>query len=353
MNQGVAEANDLLESGRADAAIALLKDRFASITEADEAGARGLLAKALLLTGRFEEGWEELERSSGGADFRIPCHATPPWEGMVDPAGTLLVEVGGDASRSIQCLRYIPFIAREGMRVVVRCPADLEDLVQTVEGVASTCRIEEPEPRHTAWVQLLSLPRLFKTRIDRIPRNVPYIHPPFAGVKSWRGRLDALGDTIKVGLRWTTDSPTPNGQDISVPLDRFLGLAGMERVTFVGLEGGVKQEDRDAARQIGLHDFSPELADPIVVAALIANLDLVVSVQSTVLHLAGALGRPAWGLLSSVPDWCWLLDRADSPWYPTVRLYRRRVGGQWQEVVDRMVITLAEAARLAREGEQP
>ncbi|MDP2808957.1 MAG: tetratricopeptide repeat protein [Rhodocyclaceae bacterium] len=302
------------------------------------------LAIALLLDGQLEEGFEEYEWRLKPPFASLPSPVAPLWGGLIDPDGTLLLYTEQGFGDIIQFIRYIPFIAREGMRVVVRCPAALENLLQGVEGVASTSRDDEALPPHTAQLPLLSLPRLFETRIDRVPGNLPCIQVPFGRSRVWRERLAGMGETIKVGLRWAGNPANTEDRRRSIPLSCFAGLAGTEQVTFISLDNvPVREADVDAARRIGLMDLSPELTGFVETAALIANLDLVIAVDTAVLHLAGALGRPAWALLRHSPHWPWLLDRDDSPWYPSLRLFRQERAGDWQPVVDRVVATLRGA----------
>lgn len=305
------------------------------------------LAIALLADGQLEEGFEEYEwRLRPPFTPAATTPRAPLWDGTVDPKGTLLVVAEQGLGDIIQFIRYLTFIAREGMRVIVQCPPALEGLLQSMEGIASTYRPGEPLPPHDAYVPLLSLPHLFKTRIDKIPTNTPYFLPPFAKVAQWRERLDALGETIKVGLRWSGNPANSFDRLRSIPLEMFAGLSGMDRVTFVGLNNEpLAESEREAAAHIGLVDVSAELADFVDTAALLANLDLVIAVDTAVLHLAAALSRPAWGLLRFAPHWPWLLGRRDSPWYPTLRLYRQPKPGDWGAVVRDVVADLATSTR--------
>jgi Flp pilus assembly protein TadD len=311
------------------------------------------LALYLLADGQLEEGFEEYAwRLKPPFTVTQPETQAPFWEGLIDPQGTLLVIAEQGFGDIIQFARYVPFIAREGMRVIVQCPPPLEALLQSMEGVASTVRPDEPLPPHNAYVPLLSLPLLFKTRIDTIPKNIPYFLPPFGKVRQWQQRLNVLGETIKVGIRWSGNPRISNDRVRSIPLDMFSKLAGMPSVTFIGLNNDAFAEvDRAAAQAIGLVDYSAELKDFIDTAALMANLDLVISVDTAVLHLAGALGRPAWGMIKYAPHWPWLLERNDSPWYPSVQLFRQSRADDWQPVVDRVVATLAQSMRTSTEQE--
>lgn len=310
------------------------------------------LALALLVDGQLEEGFEEYEWRLRTPLSSPPATAAPMWDGTLQPKWTLLVWAEQGLGDVIQFIRYVPLIARQGMRVVVQCPAAVESLIQCVEGVASTCRLDEPLPAHDVWIPLLSLPRLFETRLDRIPRDIPYLLPPFAKVKAWRERLAALGDEIKVGLRWAGNPENTNDVRRSLPLAAFLGLAGIPGIRLISIDNRAPAaQDVEAAARLRVADFAADLTDFTETAALVANLDMVITVDTSVLHLAGALGKPVWGLIKLAPDWRWMLERSDSPWYPTLRLFRQGRDGDWAEAVAGVVAMLAEAMRLhSREG---
>lgn len=338
-NLGIAlkELNELDES--------IAAYRRAIALQPDFVQAHVNMAIALLLDGQLEEGFEEYEWRRRPPFSQEPARETPPWDGLVDPNGSLLLVTEQGIGDAIQFARYIPFIAREGMRVIVQCRPELEELLQSVEGVASTYRMDETPPRCSGWLPLMSLAHLFETRLDKIPRNVPYLQPPFGKMQHWGERLLELGETIKVGLRWAGNPQNTLDRQRSIPLASFAGLGGMAQVTFISLSDvpPAAGAEAEAARAIGLVDFSAELADLSDTAALVANLDLVISVDTAILHLAGALGRPTWGLVKCSPHWPWLLDRNDSPWYPSVQLFRQAKPGEWTPVVDRVVRTLGGA----------
>jgi ADP-heptose:LPS heptosyltransferase len=160
-----------------------------------------------------------------------------------------------------------------------------------------------------------------------------------------------MGETIKVGLRWAGNPANSRDRERSVPLAKFAGLAGLPQLSFVSLAQVPPSEaERAAAEALGLIDVSAELADFTDTAALVANLDLVIAVDTAVLHLAGALGRPAWGLLRFSPHWPWLLGRSDSPWYPSLRLFRQSRAGDWDGVLAEVAALLTESMRQSTEG---
>ena len=307
------------------------------------------LALALLLDGQLQEGFEQYEWRRQPPFMTPPSYTAPVWQGDIDTQGSLLLHTEQGAGDVIQMARYIPFIAQGGMRVIVQCPEHLENLLQSVEGVASTYRPDEDLPPYTAQLSLLSLPRLFKTTLDKIPVNIPYLRPPFASVQAWRQRLLAHGETIKVGLRWSGNPGNSEDHRRSCPLHLFAGLAGVDKLSLVNLQNEpLHGEEAELAAQMSLFQCPSDLTDFIDTAALISNLDLVISVDTAVLHLAGALGIASWGLLRYSPHWPWQLGRNDSPWYPSLRLYRQPQPGDWRSVVDQVVAELIGAMQTSR-----
>lgn len=345
-NQGIA----FKELGLVEEAIAAL--RQAVKIAPDFAEAHLNLAIALLLSGQMLEGFEEYEWRN-----RIstpPVFDSPPWDGTVDPKGTLLVYAEQGLGDTLQFIRFIPFIAAQGMRVIVQCPPVLENLLQGVEGVSMTYRQDEALPPHSAHVSLMSLPRLFQVHLGKVPANVPYITTPFSKIVAWKEALTPFRDTICIGLRWAGNPDNTQDRGRSIPLKLFEALADIPNVTWVNLQANpLSEEERQSAEKLGLKDFSDRLADFTDTAALVEQLDLVISVDTAVLHLAGALGRPVWGLLKASPHWPWLLERDDSPWYPSARLFRQKTAGDWKAVVGQLTSLLQEVMQSIREEKQP
>ena len=337
------------ELGRLDEAIAALR-RAVEISP-DFAEAHLNLAIALLLSGQLLEGFEEYEWRNRVSS--PPSFDSPLWDGTVDPNGTLLVYTEQGLGDTLQFIRFVPFIAAQGMRVIVQCPPALENLLQGVEGVSMTYRQDEELPPHSAHVSLMSLPHLFQVHLGKVPANVPYITTPFSKIVAWRDVLTPFRDTICIGLRWAGNPDNTQDRGRSIPLELFEVLADIPNVIWVSLQANpLSEEERLSAEKLGLKDFSDRLVDFTDTAALVEQLDLVISVDTAVLHLAGALGRPAWGLLKASPHWPWLLERDDSPWYPSARLFRQQTSGNWKAVVDQMAALLHDVMQTVREEEQ-
>lgn len=339
-NMGIA----LKETNRLDEAIAAYRNAIA--LQPDFVVAHVNLAIVLLLNGQMREGFEEYEWRLR-PEFSPSRHFNRPrWDGMIDAHKVLLVHTEQGYGDAIQFIRYLPFIAAEGMRIIIQCPPELQNLMQSVEGVSMTYAFDEPLPDFDVYIPLLSLPLLFKTDLSSIPVNVPYVSAPFEKVQAWGGRLNAYGETVKIGLRWAGSPNNTSDDGRSVPLALFESLAGMREVTFVSLQDTpITEADGPIAEKLGLVDFSAELRDFVDTAALIENINLVISVDTAVMHLAGALGRPVWGLQKHAPHWPWMLDREDCSWYPSLRLFRQPRRGDWPEVLQRIDALLRSVMR--------
>jgi tetratricopeptide (TPR) repeat protein len=296
--------------------------------------ARYNAALLALLQGRLEEGWEgrELRWLAGGA--RPRTFAEPAWDGGPLEGRTLLLhgaqEGFGDA---IMALRYAK-LARGG-RVVVECHPALAELFRTFP--AEIIPFGEPLPPFHCQALLMSLPRVFRTGLATIPWPGPYLRAP--------GPVPDLGGGFKVGLVHAGNPDHPDDAARSIPPECLERLAALRpRCRFFSL-----QKTRDPAlaplpASLGAVDLGEAMDDFAATANLLAALDLIVSVDTAVVHLAGAMGRPGHLLLPFEPDWRWLLDRDDSPWYPTLRLHRQTVPGDWDGVLQALTEELAHGA---------
>jgi tetratricopeptide (TPR) repeat protein len=307
----------------------------------DFAQARWNLSLALLLDRQFEEGWREydarLSLSELGRDrSRLPG---PVWDGAAFQERTLLITVEQGLGDSIQFARYATMLAASGVRCIIRCPSELVPLLSTIRG-ADVSVDSEPLPRYDAHVPLLSLPRLLGTTPDTIPATVPYIEIADDRRSAARKAIAEAGATRNIGLCWAGSPANSNDRNRSVPLSMLAPLLELPGITWFSLQAGDSAAQlatvSGASRVVPLPNGTP-LVDT---AARIAELDLIVTVDTAIAHLAGALARPAWVLLPFAPDWRWQLGRDDSPWYPTLRLFRQPRARDWSSVVERIVAEL-------------
>jgi hypothetical protein len=252
------------------------------------------------------------------------------WNGMRIPNGRLLMVGDQGYGDTIQFARYIPLIADRCAELILGCSAEMGPLLSTIPGVTQYCHRWTDVPGHAAHCRLSSVPGLVHTTLETIPAKVPYLFAEPSRVATWRERLDATmpQGVRRIGLAWTGRPTHPNDRRRSIPLARLVPLAAVGGAAFVSLQKPIPATDNAAlSRFPGLADLSAGLADFGDTAAVIANLDLVITVDTAVGHLAGAMAKPVWILLPKASDWRWLLERSDSPWYPTARLFRQVTPG--------------------------
>ncbi len=289
-----------------------------------------------LQLGDFHGGWRKYEQGwKTGLRGEPRGFAQPRWTGAEPLAGrTLLLHVEQGFGDTIQFVRYAPLAAAAGARVILEAYPLLTTLLSEVEGVNAVVSRGEPLPAFDLHCPLLSLPLAFGTELDTIPARVPYLTAPPARLARWGARLPRAGG-LRVGLAWSgRETPDPNR---SVALAQLAPLFDLPGIHFVSLQKDVRDSDEAALRgRPELLHLGPDLADFADTAAVIEQLDLVISIDTAVAHLAGALGKPVWILLPFSSDWRWLLDRDDSPWYPTARLFRQDETRAWDTVIARV-----------------
>lgn len=295
-----------------------------------------------LLAGRYREGWEDYEARWRTAGFPTkPRGFTQPlWSGESIAGRTILLHEEQGRGDAIQFIRYAPLVAARGARVVVETGADLAALLGTVDGISQLVVSGEPLPPFDLHCPLLSLPRAFGHELPDIPARVPYLQPDPRQVIHWAERLataDAGGTPLRVGLVWAGNPGFAGDRERSPGLEVLRPLFTVPGCRFLGLQVGAgRLALLGEAMPASFTDLGAELASFTDTAAVMAGLDLVVSSCTAPAHLAGALGRPVWVMLSHTPDWRWLLGRDDSPWYPTARLFRQPAPGDWASVVAMM-----------------
>ena len=212
--------------------------------------------------------------------------------------------------------------------------------ISKVDGVDQVIARGEQLPEFDIHCPLLSLPLIFNTSIETIPTNIPYIDADSILMQKWRNKVTNKHSKLKIGLVWTTGI-TDLSKLKSFPLDTFSPLEQFDNITFYSLQkGDAAEQAKNPPKDMKLIDYTDEINDFSDTAALIKNLDLVISADTAVAHLAGALGSRIWILLSSVPIWPWMLHHEDSPWYPTMKLFRQPSKGDWESVIDKVIVEL-------------
>lgn len=320
--------------GRLDEAAATL--RRATEISPDAADAHKNLGMCLLLMGDWAEGWREYEWRRRTGELEPRDFAEPEWDGGALDGKTILLHAEQGLGDTIQFVRYAPLVRDRGGRVIVECDARLARLLASVDGVERVVAKGAPMPGFDVQASLLGLPLRFATTEDSIPAALPYMVAPREAVETWRRRI-GHDDRIRVGLAWAGRKEHKEDRYRSIPLDAFRPLMTIANMKFYSLQVGERAADV-AAEALGdeVEDLTPALDDFSDSAAALAALDLLVSVDTSTAHLAGALGRPVWVLIASAPDWRWMTGREDSPWYPSMRLFRQEAPGEWAPVIERL-----------------
>jgi tetratricopeptide (TPR) repeat protein len=325
---------------------ALESYRHAGAIRPDDPGAHVNAAFMLLLRGDLCAGWREYEWR-----LRLPHAATsglrmPPWRGEALAGRSILLLCEQGLGDSLQFIRYARLVkARGAAEVALACPPPLARLFATLAGLDRICTDWSDLPACDVHAPLLSLPHLFATTLQTIPGPVPYLAPQPEAASRWAARLAGLPGR-KVGLVWAGNPRLDQGnahridRRRSMRLADFATLADVLGVTFVSLQKGAPADQPG----LNLVDWMAEVEDFADTAALVANLDLVIGVDTSVVHLAGAMGKPVWVLSRFDGCWRWLLDRDDSPWYPTLRLFRQQSFGDWAPVVASVRAALGQFA---------
>ncbi len=297
-----------------------------------------------LLIGDFSRGWVKYEWRWKNESLAIPKRnfLQPLWLGADALDGkTILLHSEQGFGDTIQFCRYVLFVAARGARVILEVERSLQEVMTSVAGATQVIAKGDLLPDFDFQCPLLSLPLAFGTRQDTIPSATPYLGVPVQAAKNWQARLGPKARS-RIGLAWSGRPEHKNDKNRSISLRSLIPLLDIE-ATFVSLQKDVRTDDATVLQnQTNLLHFGEALQNFSDTAALISNLDLVISADTSVAHLAGALGKPIWVLLPFVPDWRWLLDRNDSPWYPTARLFRQDDARTWENVIARVHAALHE-----------
>jgi tetratricopeptide (TPR) repeat protein/glycosyltransferase involved in cell wall biosynthesis len=371
-NMGMA----LLEQGKVTAGLPYF--RKAIELNPNYVDAHTNLAMGLLTLGEFGSGFETYEWRRDSRTFHKRNFAQPLWDGQPFPGKTLLIRTEQGLGDTIQFIRYVAQVKQLGDRVVVEGNHKaLQPILKTIDSIDQVITKGEPLPKFDLHISLLSLPRLFKTSLTNIPDRVPYlqINQPFSLELAESSTPDVVDLTtqpkLKVGIVWRSDSKNKTKQKRSCPLAIFQQILQIPQIEFYSLQKEIQPEDaellgieldrdheidRPSANQESTNQAAAQNTHQSVTilanqlnslndtAAAIAQLDLVISIDTMVAHLAGALAKPVWVLLPLASDWRWLLDRADSVWYPTARLFRQSQLDDWQSVITKVCAALIEVS---------
>lgn len=324
--------------GKGEYEKAIEKYKNAIALNSGYAAAHWNMGLTCLLLGRYKEGWMEYEWRFKKAEHKTIYSYKldlPRWNGLSFAGKRLLIHDEQGFGDTIQFVRYLPIVKALGGTVIFETRKPLINILRGFPGIDELVERSNDKEAYTGcdlYMPLLSLPGIFNTTVVTIPDKAPYLYADSGKKDYWLGRLK--GDGLKVGLVWAGKAGHLNDKNRSCRLEHFLPLSHIKGIQLYGLQKG------DVASQIerlpeGLiqANLGEEFEDFSDTAGIIESLDLVITVDTAAAHLAGAMGKPVWTLLPFAPDWRWMLDREDSPWYPTMRLFRQKKAGDWDEVI--------------------
>jgi len=307
-----------------------------------------------LLLGDFKQGWPEFEWRLRIAGQPYPAYPQPRWQGEPMPGRTILLVAEQGLGDTLQFIRYAVLVKqRSGARVLVQCSPVLHEILKCMAGIdrlVAPGHAEAPDAeRFDAYVPLLSLPGVFGTLLETVPDAVPYLTADRQRVEHWQRELPG-DDKLKVGIGWQGNRDYPGDYYRSMPLAHFAPLADCPNVKLYSLQKGFGSEQLAAwSERMSIADLGSKLDEGtgafVDTAAVMMNLDLVITSDTAIAHLAGALGVPVWVALTWVPDWRFLLDRESMPWYPTMRLFRQKQFGEWTGVFARIADQLRSLSK--------
>jgi tetratricopeptide (TPR) repeat protein len=325
----------LIEQGRHEEALAAFREVFA--VDPGHTAARWHEALLRLLRGEYPAGWDGYEWRFKHKEIglRMRDFSVPQWRGEPLAGRTILLHAEQGFGDTIQFARYASMVAAQGARAILEVQPALVSLMASLPGTAMIFARGDPLPAFDAHCPMPSLPLAFATTLETVPAQTPYLAAPADRIAQWRARLPA--GAPRVGLVWSGNPRHKNDRSRSLSFDTLAPLVAVPGIDFISLQKEPRPADTEAlARSHNVLDLGPELQDFGDTAAAISLLDLVITVDTSIAHLAGALHKPVWILLPTRVDWRWLLDREDSPWYPTARLFRQRAAGDWARVITRV-----------------
>jgi tetratricopeptide (TPR) repeat protein len=327
--------NAFKEKGQLDEAMSYYEN--ALHVDPNNAEAHWNMSLLLLLLGNFKQGWKGYEIRFKLNKFPRRYFSQPLWDGSDIRGRTILLHSEQGFGDAIQFIRYARLVAQSGAKVIIKCQKALTSLFQNIEGMEKVVTHGDPLPDFDMHCSLLSLPLILNTNSENIPNEIPYISVDAELTNRWKDKSLQKNADVKIGLAWA-GNPTLKGDRFrTCSLEMFSPFACLDNITFYSLQkGNAAEQTKHASEEMKLIDLTEDIHDFSDTAALIENLDLVISVDTAVAHLAGALGKPVWTLLPFAPDWRWLLTREDSPWYPTMRLFRQPSFGDWDSVIEKV-----------------
>jgi tetratricopeptide (TPR) repeat protein len=327
--------------GELEPAAAELREAIA--LNPDDAVAHWNFGILMLLQGNWRDGWLEYEWRwrwnlfpSARRDFKLP-----EWRGQEIGGQTLLIHAEQGFGDTIQFIRYLPLVAARGARIIMECQPELLPLFRKIPGDQTWVRAGDPLPAFSIHCPMASLPGIFGTTPQAVPAQTPPLCAPADRIESWKSRLGPGDGRRRVGIAWAGRSTFKGDHTRSLRLEQLQQILAMDNFIFYSLQKGPPAEQIQQLNPPGrLIDLGPQLRDFADTAAVMSLCDLIVTTDTSIPHLAGAMDRPVWVMLQYVPDWRWLLGREDSPWYPSARLFRQPSLGDWPGVTARVADAL-------------
>jgi hypothetical protein len=320
---------------------------------------RGVLR---LLLGDLEQAWPDYEWRWTQTRATRRVFSQPLWDGSDLQGGIILLYTEQGRGDTLQFIRYMPLLKQRGAKVVVECNKSLMPLLARVRGIDELLASDSALAAFDVHVAVGSLPGIFHTSLATIPKVVPYLQADALLVRQWQQELresrkaevESRAPAFSIGICWQGDTAYGADRQRSIPLIHFARLAQMDGIRLISLQKGLGTEQLKPGQPANLLDLTGRLDESsgafMDTAAIMANLDLVITSDTAIAHLAGALAVPVWVALPHIPDWRWLLERVDSPWYPTMRLFRQSRAGDWDEVFERIAEELRSAQRRGNAG---
>jgi tetratricopeptide (TPR) repeat protein len=286
-------------------------------------------AVALLLSGKLEEGWKEYDWRFYKGNVEKPEFAKPEWKGEDLTGKTILVHDEQGVGDSIQFVRFLKLLKEKNTNVVFKCRKVLINLYKNLDFVDELVDLTETyNAEYDYEISLLSLPHVLKIDLNNIPLSDSYLNIDAELTENWKNKLSGI-EKLKVGLVWKGNPNHEFDFKRSVSLREFKNILKNDNIVFYSLQ---KENSQTELKNTGIIDLSTDFSNLEDTAAAIAEIDLVITVDTAAAHLAGALGKEAWVLLPNIPDWRWLLNRDDSPWYSSIKLFRQEEPGKWENV---------------------
>lgn len=301
-----------------------------------------------LLLGDLPTGWEKYERRWQTDGFKAHGFAQPLWSTATPVRQTVLLHCEQGFGDSIQFIRYAPLVKSLGYTVAVLSPPPLERLLRTVKGIDHLASHSDRLPPWDCQAPMLSLPHLLGTTLSTIPSPSPYLFAEEALTIPFKESLDGQPG-LKVGVAWRGNPTHVNDRNRSIDARVFARLCRVAGCRFINLQKDIRPDELAIFSNVAFLDWTPQIKDFADTAALISQLDLVISVDTAVAHLAGAMGCRGWILLPQIPDWRWLWQRSDSPWYPSLQLFRQHENEGWEAVITRVADQLEKMTAMGAE----